>query len=184
MNDNGHALENFGATVNARRDTEETVCADGEYMIRCVGPDGRLKWSEVISNLVTTVGKNLILDASLGNTAIGAVFMGLKAQGTPVAGDTMAGHAGWNEVGSASSPTFSGGRPSPAFSAASGGSKSCTTVTFSMTSAGTVAGCFINVAGSSAVDNTTGTLLSAGDFAAAKVVASGDTLNVTYTLSV
>ena len=47
-----------------------------------------------------------------------------------------------------------------------------------------VAGAFINVGGTSAIDNTTGVLFSAGNFTAgSKVVASGDTINVTYTLS-
>jgi hypothetical protein len=41
-----------------------------------------------------------------------------------------------------------------------------------MTGSGTVAGAFINVGGTSAIDNTTGVLFSAGDFTAgAKVVA-------------
>jgi hypothetical protein len=55
-------------------------------------------------------------------------------------------------------------------------------VTFAITSSGTVAGCFINIGGSSTKDNTTGTLFSAGDFTAgSKTVTSGDTLSVTYT---
>jgi len=50
-----------------------------------------------------------------------------------------------------------------------------------MTGSGTVAGCFINIGGSATIDNTTGTLFSAGDFTAgSKTVTSGDTLNVTY----
>jgi hypothetical protein len=53
-----------------------------------------------------------------------------------------------------------------------------------MTGSGTVAGAFINVGGTSAIDNTTGILFSAGDFTAgSKTVTSGDTINVTYTLS-
>jgi hypothetical protein len=47
---------------------------------------------------------------------------------------------------------------------------------------GTVAGCFINIGGSATIDDTTGTLFSAGDFTAgSKTVTSGDTLNVSYT---
>lgn len=49
---------------------------------------------------------------------------------------------------------------------------------------GTVAGCFINIGGSAVKDNTTGKLLSAGDFSQARTVGNGDTINVTYTLSV
>ena len=57
-------------------------------------------------------------------------------------------------------------------------------VVFNMTGSGTVSGAFINVGGSSAIDNTTGTLFSIGAFTAGnKTVTSGDTINVTYTLS-
>ena len=51
-----------------------------------------------------------------------------------------------------------------------------------MTGSGTVAGCFVNVGGNSAIDNTTNTLFSAGDFlGGSKVVGIGDTISVTYT---
>jgi hypothetical protein len=53
-----------------------------------------------------------------------------------------------------------------------------------MTGSGTVYGAFINIGGSTAIDNTTGTLFSIGAFTAgSKTVTSGDTINVTYTLS-
>jgi hypothetical protein len=53
-----------------------------------------------------------------------------------------------------------------------------------MTGSGTVWGAFINVGGSTAIDNTTGVLFSIGAFTAGpKTVTSGDTINVTYTLS-
>jgi hypothetical protein len=37
----------------------------GRYEIECVGPDGEIKWRDVIDNLVTTAGKNLLLDSVL-----------------------------------------------------------------------------------------------------------------------
>jgi hypothetical protein len=53
-----------------------------------------------------------------------------------------------------------------------------------MTSSGTVYGAFINIGGSSTIDSTTGTCFSIGAFTAgSKTVTSGDTINVTYTLS-
>jgi hypothetical protein len=114
--------------------------------------------------------------------------MGLKGTGTAAYADTQASHATWLEVGNANAPTYSGTRKTPAFSAATSANPSVlatsAAVVFSMTSSGTVAGAFINVGGTSAIDNTTGTLFSAGDFTAgSKVVASGDTINVSYTLS-
>lgn len=143
-------------------------------------------WAEEILNVVTTVGKNLALDTVLAGSAYtAAVVMGLKGTGTAVAGDTMASHGAWSEVGLANAPAYSGNRPVPAFSAASAGVKQTSTAAaYTFTSGGTVAGCFIVLAGSATKDTTSGTLLSAGDFSGGnKVVASTDVLNVTYSLA-
>jgi hypothetical protein len=161
---------------------EDTMSIQGSYHAVCYGADGQIKWQDGIENLVTTVGKNFTLDTTLGNTAGGAVVMGLKGTGTAVVADTQASHASWLEVGLANAPTYTGNRPTPSFSAASAGSKTTSSaVSFSMTSTGTVAGCFINIGGSSTKDSTTGTLFSAGDFSSSKSVVNGDTIAVTYT---
>ena len=161
---------------------EDQMSIHGHYTAVCYGADGQIKWQDGIENLVTTVGKNFTLDTTLGNTAGGAVVMGLKGTGTAVVADTQASHASWLEVGLANAPTYSGNRPTPSFSAASAGSKATSSaVSFSMTSTGTVAGCFINIGGSATKDNTTGTLFSAGDFSSSKSVVNGDTIAVTYT---
>lgn len=162
----------------------DEVAIHGHYHAVCYDQDGNVKWEDDIENLVTTVGKNLTLDTILGNTAAGAVVMGLKGTGTAAAGDTQASHAGWLEVGGANAPTYSGNRPTPSFSAASSSSKTTSSaVSFSITGTGTVAGCFINIGGSATKDNTTGTLFSAGDFSSSKSVVNGDTIAVTYTAS-
>jgi len=161
---------------------EDQMSIHGHYTAVCYGADGQIKWQDGIENLVTTVGKNFTLDTTLGNTAGGAVVMGLKGTGTAVVADTQASHATWLEVGLANAPTYTGNRPTPSFSAASSGSKATSSaVSFSITSTGTVAGCFINIGGSATKDNTTGTLFSAGDFSSSKSVVSGDTIAVTYT---
>ena len=161
---------------------EDTMSIQGHYTAVCYSADGFVKWADDIENLVTTVGKNLTLDTILGNSAAGAVVMGLKGVGTAVVADTQASHATWLEVGLANAPTYSGNRPTPSFSAASAGSKTTSSaVSFSITGTGTVAGCFINIGGSATKDSTTGTLFSAGDFSSSKAVVSGDTIAVTYT---
>ena len=114
--------------------------------------------------------------------------MGLMGVGTPAYTDTQASHTTWLEVGGANAPTYSGTRPTPTFSSATNANPSVLStsaaVIFTMTGSGTVAGAFINIGGSSTIDNTTGILFSAGDFTAgSKTVTAGDTINVTYTLS-
>jgi hypothetical protein len=161
---------------------EDQMSIHGTYHAVCYDANGNVKWEDDIINLVTTVGKNFTLDTTLGNTAGGAVVMGLKGTGTAVVADTQSSHATWLEVGLANAPTYTGNRPTPSFSAASAGSKTTSSaVSFSMTSTGTVAGCFINIGGSATKDNTTGTLFSAGDFSSSKAVVNGDTIAVTYT---
>jgi hypothetical protein len=170
----------------------ETVGLEGKYVATCYDANGVEKWSDVIENLTTNVGRKNLLDSYFANTGGGAIVMGLGgASGgsfTPAYADTQASHAGWLEVGGANAPTYSGTRKTPTFSAATTANPSVlstsSAVVFNMTSSGTVYGAFINVGGSASIDNTTGTLFSIGEFTAgSKTVTSGDTINVTYTLS-
>lgn len=151
-----------------------------------------VKWEQSFPNLVTDAGAKLMLDTILAGSAFTATtYVGLKGTGTAAVGDTQASHAGWSEVGGTNAPAYSGARKTFSWSAASGtgaGSRtkaSSGTFTYTFTSGGTVAGCFLNINGSATVDNTTGTLFSAGDFSGgSKTVASTDTLTVTYSLAV
>ena len=171
---------------------DEGAEAHGRYEIECIGADGKLKWREVIENVVQTVGKNLALDTFLAGAAytVTGPFMGLISStsfSAVAAGDTMASHAGWLEAGGTNAPTYSGNRKTAAWSAAASGSKALSAaLSFAITSSGTVKGAFI-VYGSAAVntkDNTAGTLWSAGTFSTGdKAVVNGDTLNVNYSTS-
>lgn len=176
------------ATVTRNAGSVELLGLQGVYTADCYDAQGNLKWSDSIKNLTTNVGRKSLLDSYFANTGGGAVVMGLKGTGTAAYADTQASHATWLEVGATNAPTYSGTRKTPAFSAATSANPSVLStsaaVVFSMTGSGTVAGAFINVGGSSTIDNTTGILFSAGDFTAgSKTVTSGDTINVTYTLS-
>jgi len=142
-------------------------------------------------NLVTDVGAKLLLDTILaGSSYVASTYLGLKGSGSAVVADTQSSHSGWNEVGSANAPAYSGTRKTISWASASGsgaGSRSKAssgTYTFTFTSGGTVDGAFLNINGTTAVDNTTGTLFSVGTFSGgARTVASADSLTVTYTLS-
>jgi len=180
------------AGIQRKSDNCESVSMKGHYTVECRDKDGKLKWADIVENLVTTVGKNSLLDNFLAGSAytVTGPFMGLISSvsySTIVVGDTMASHAGWTEAGATNAPTYTGPRKTAAWSAASGGSKALSAnLTFAITGSGTIKGCFL-VLGSGAVstiDNTSGTLYSAGLFTGGdKVVASSDTLSVSYTAS-
>ena len=174
------ATEQQSASLVARPDAVESVAATGSYTVECVGADGQVKWSETIKNLVVTVGKNAMLDEFFAGSAYTAAwYLGLvdgTSSPTYNAADTMGSHAGWSEFTSYSEAT----RPAPTWSSASAGSKATTATSFSISGSGTVAGAFMTTG--SAKSGTTGTLYSAGNFTGgSRTVASGDTLNVTYT---
>lgn len=173
-------------TYGPNRITGDELIPKGRYLVWCVGPDGKEKWRDTIENLVTTVGKNDFLDKYLlGSGYTQTIRMGLCGTGTKAAADTQASHAGWLEVGLANAPTYTGSRKTVTMGSAAAAVSTSPTQAFAITSSGTVAGCFINNGGSATIDNTTGILFSAGDFTAGnKVVTSGDTLNVVYTLGV
>lgn len=168
----------------------EVARAMGTYHVECRDKDGNLKWADVAINKITDAGLKLMEDTILSGAAFTATcYLGLKGTGTAAAADTQASHAGWLEVGATNDPDYTAPRKTITFSAAAGTgtvTKASTgSYVFAMLNAGTVAGCFININGSATIDNTTGTLFSAGDFSGgSKTVGNGDTITVTYTLSI
>ena len=182
-----NASDSHSAQLCKSAGVQEAAHAGGMYFATLYDKDGNIKWQDTIENLVTTVGGNFGLDTILAGSAYTAApVIGLKGVGTAVIADTQASHASWSEVGGANAPVYSGSRKTPAWSAAASKQKSTSSaVSFAFSSPGTVAGCFLNLAGSATVDNTTGTLYSAGDFTGGnKTVAASDVLNVTYIASI
>lgn len=154
--------------------------------------DGSIIWTDEFPNTVVTVGKNLALDTFLagsGYTVTGP-FLGLiSSSGFSAisAADTMSSHAGWTEAGNANAPTYTSPRKTAVWSAASAGAKALSAaLTFAITSTGTVKGAFMvyGTGAVSTIDSTAGTLLSAGLFSGGdRAVVNGDTLSVSYSLS-
>ena len=186
------ARECNDATVIRGGGLNEHAEAHGRYEVECIGADGRLKWREVIDNVVCTVGKNLALDIFLAGAAYTVVgpYMGLISSASfsaVAAGDTMSSHAGWLEAGGANAPTYTGNRKTAAWSAASAGNKALSAaLSYAITSTGTVKGAFLVLgSGASATkDDTNGTLWSAGTFTTGdKAVVNGDLLNINYSTS-
>lgn len=179
----GHALAAQGAGVGKNSAMSEAANAEGRYFVECFDADGNLKWRDEIQNLVTTGGKNDALDKYLsGATYTAAWYIGLissSGYSAVAAGDTAASHAGWTEATQYSQAS----RPTAAFSAAAGGSKSLSApLSYSINASVTIKGCFL--ISNATKGGTTGVLYSAGLFSGGdKVLQSGDTLNVSYTAS-
>jgi len=181
------------ATVTRGAGATEIMGLEGVYEAVCYDKDGNIKWQDTIQNLTTNVGRqNLLQFYFVSPASTNAIVMGLMGasggSSTPAYTDTQASHSGWLEVGGTNAPTYSGTRKTPSFTTTTTANPAVlatsASVVFNMTSSGTVYGAFINASGSSTIDNTTGTLFSAGNFTAgSKTVSNGDTINVSYTLS-
>lgn len=161
--------------------------AGGVFRMQCIGPDGKLKWEAESHNLVVNEGLKYMNDAALdAGTQITTWYIGLYGAGasnSPAATDTMSSHIGWTENTTYSNAT----RPTCAFSAATLADPSVTTnsaspAAFNINGTTTIGGAFLT--SNNTKGGTTGTLFSAADFTGGdRSVASGDTLNVTYTFS-
>ena len=175
-----------GLTCNTK--AGEVAQAAGKYYVECHDKDGNLKWTAESKNLVVNVGLQYMAGTALTSvTQITTWYLGLYGSGatnSPAAGNTMASHSSWTEVTDYSNAN----RVTATFATATTASPSVVTNTaspavFNINGATTVGGAFLTS------DNTkggaTGTLFSAADFGSPgdRSVVNGDTLSVTYTLS-
>jgi len=150
------------------------------YHFECFDKDGNLKWEETVENTVVNVGLNdLLTNYFKGSSYTAAFYVGLKDTGSVSASDTMSSHGGWTE-----DTTYSNSnRPTLTLGSVSGQSvdNSGSKAVFNINGSTTIYGAFVST--SNTKGGTTGVLYGAADFGASRAVLSGDTLNVTVTLT-
>ncbi len=178
--------------TDATREALDAALAELERFERYMRAMTEVKWQADAPNIVTTVGRNAMLDAALaGSSYTAATYMGLigavSYSSAPVAGDTMSSHSTWTEGGGTNAPTYSGNRKTVSWSSAGSAQKAPSSApAFDITGSGTAKGVFIVYgSGASATkDNTSGTLYSAGLFTGGdQAVVNTNTVTVTYTTS-
>lgn len=182
------AADFVGSAITKALEAGETASAKGVYTMQCFDKDGNLKWEAECPNLVVNGGlQDMNNKYFLGSAYTATWYIGLYGSGasnSPAAGDTMSSHIGWTEAVPYSQAT----RPACTFATPTTANPSVATnsaspAVYSINATATVGGAFL------VSDNTkggsTGTLYSASDFTSPgdRSVVSGDTLNVTYTLS-
>jgi hypothetical protein len=174
----------FGHRADARTRRgarqESRLAVGGTFHVRCLGPDGAVKWEDSAKNGVVNQGLNKVLDVMFhAETAITTWYLGLinnSPSPTLAAGDTLASHAGWAEA-----TGYSGDRKEWTEGAASSQViTNSSTVDFAMNATATIYGLFLG----SVASGSSGTLWATAAFSGGtKAVADGDTLQVTYSIT-
>ena len=166
--------------LKMKEDNNVDLRLKNTWEVVCKGSDGKEKWRELNDNLIVTVGLNALLTEFFKGSSYTATWcVGLKSTGTAQAGDTMSSHGTWSEnttYTEAARPTIVLGTPSSG-SVDNSASKS----TFSINGTTTIFGAFL--ANSSTKGGTSGTLYGVVDFGSSRAVISGDTLEITVTLT-
>jgi hypothetical protein len=187
FNEKAHSGDSASAGLIAKTASASAVQGGGVFHVQCIDKDGNLKWEENAPNLVVNEGlQDMNTKYFKGSTYTAVFFLGLVtgpgASNTYAAANTLAVHAGWPEF-----TNYSGSRKAVTFGTATTADPSVIDNTaspsqFSITGAGgVVAGAFLCTVSS----GTSGVLFSVANFQSPgdRTVASGDTLNVTYTFS-
>ncbi len=191
------AIHHTDASVTRGASGHDALSVEGIYVAECYGPDGVLKWRDTIENTVMTEGKNLAFNTIMAGSSftVTGPYMGLisavsySAISAADTGAQIDGTNAWKEAGGSNTPGYTGNRKTCAWSSASAGAVTLSAALAFAISSGTnvvVKGCFI-LFGTGALntkDDAHGTLWSAGLFSSGdKTVSSGDTLNVSYSVS-
>jgi hypothetical protein len=179
------AQDVVSASLIANKRAAEGAGAGGVYTATCVGPDGKVKWTETFHNLVVNQGlQDMNSKYFQGSGYTAGWYLGLVSGATSpsyAAGNTLASHSGWTEL--VPGTAYTGNRKAVTFGTATTADPSVidnsgSPSSFAMLVNSTVvSGAFL----CSVSSGTSGVLFSAGSFSGGnKTVDSGDTLNVTY----
>ena len=188
FNEKATSSDAAAALVAQNGGLADNATAKGVYTVQCHDADGNLKWEAHAPNLVVNEGlQDMNAKYFTGSSYTATWYLGLygaASSNNPAAGDTMSSHAGWTEVtaySQANRPTCTFGTPTTANPSVA--TNSASPATFSINGTTTVGGAFLT--SNNTKGGTTGILYSAADFSAPgdRSVVSGDTLTVTYTLS-
>lgn len=186
--DQAFPQDKVGAAITRAVGSKEGVAAGGVFTVTCLDSNGQVKWEEKLTNLVVNEGlQDMNMKYFKGSTYTATWYIGLygaAASNNPTANDTAASHPGFTEVVPYSNAT----RPACTFGTATTAdpsviSNSASPAIYTINATATVGGAFL--ISDSTKSGTAGVLFSASDFAAPgdRAVASGDTINVTYTFS-
>ncbi len=157
-------------------DTKSGCKLGGVFHVRCIGPDGKVKWEHMASNLIVNQGIQHVLDITFTGAEIQVDpwYIGLcNADPAPQAAHTLTDISEFTD--------YSGNRKEWV-EVRSGQelSNTASKASFAITeNASSIGGAFL----CSAASGTEGTLMSYSAFTTGnKSADSGDTLEVTYTL--
>ena len=163
--------------------SENSMAPAFHYAVTCVRPDGTIRWADEFDNLVTTVGKNDLLDKYFKGASYSAAFYcGLINDTTYTGvdvGDTAASHAGWTESTDYDEAT----RQVVVFGTAAAGSLATSAASiFNINANDVIKGAFVIT--NNTKGGTSGVLYSAGLFTTGdRAALTGDIINVSITMS-
>jgi len=189
MLNHASSLDTVNSSLAMPNDSENIVGASGQYFFECFDSEGNLKWSETVKNLVTRVGVQAMNTRFFVTSTTPAWYVGLVDGGTTPTyynTDTMGSHTGWTEFYTNYSqtvrPTCNFGTATTASPSVISNSNGTSLAIYSISGTGSVAGAFL--VDNSSKGGSTGTLFSVANFTTGtRSVATGDTLQVTYTFS-
>lgn len=172
--------------IIGRPEASSGIRVGGLFEVVCRDKDGNIKWVEKVHNLVTNQGLNAILDIMLhATTQITAWYVAIFETDTTILATHTYAAPGYTE----STAYTEGTRPAYNEAAASGQSitNSANKASFAINATKTIYGAALVGGGSAASTKADtaggGTLLCAVKFSSSRSVISGDTLQVTYTVT-